>query len=64
VRETKDSISVLEGGGLHPDAVAHLREAKRLTQEASCSLFFRKMLTREAIDEQRKARTFLIDSSS
>jgi hypothetical protein len=61
--ETKDSISVLEGGGLHPDAVAHLREAKRLTKKASCSLFFRKRLTREAIDEQRKASAFLVESS-
>ncbi len=64
VHETKDSISVLEGGGLHPDAVAHLREAKRLTKKALRSLFFRKKLTREAIDEQRKARAFLVDSSS
>jgi len=63
VHETKDSISVLEGGGLHPDAVAHLREAKRLTKKASRSLFFRKKLTREAIDEQRKARAFLVESS-
>jgi hypothetical protein len=64
VSETKDSIMVLEGGGLHPEAVAHLREAKRLTKKASCSLFFRKKLTREAIDEQLKARAFLVESSS
>jgi copper homeostasis protein CutC len=64
VEETKDSIRVLEGGGLHPDAVTHLREAKRLTKKASRSLFFRKKLTREAIDEQRKARVFLVESSS
>ena len=64
VDETKDSISVLEGGGLHPEAVAHLREAKRLTKKASRSFFFRKKLTREAIDEQRKARAFLVESSS
>ena len=64
VHETKDSISVLEGGGLHPDAVAHLREAKRLTKKASRSLFFRKKLTREAMDQQRKARAFLVESSS
>jgi hypothetical protein len=62
--ETKDSIRVLEEGGLHPDAVAHLREAKRLTKKASRSLFFRKKLTREIIDEQRKARAFLVESSS
>jgi hypothetical protein len=63
VGETKDSIRVLEGGGLHPDAVAHLRKAKRLTKKASRSLFFRKKLTREAIGEQRKARAFLVESS-
>ena len=61
VDETKDSIRVLKGGGLHPDAVAHLREAKRLTKKASRSLFFRKKLTREAIDEQLKARAFLVE---
>jgi hypothetical protein len=64
LHETKDSISVLEGGGLHPEAVAHLREAKRLTKKASHSLFCRKKLTREAIDEQQKARAFLVESSS
>jgi hypothetical protein len=64
VGETKDSIRVLEAGGLHPDAVAHLKEAKRLTKKASRSLFFRKKLTREAIDEQLKARAFLVESSS
>jgi hypothetical protein len=64
VHETKDSISVLEGGGLHPEAVARLREAKRLTKKASRSFFFRKKLTREAIGEQRKARAFLVESSS
>jgi copper homeostasis protein CutC len=64
VSETKDSISVLKGGGLHPEAVAHLRAAERLTKKASHSLFFRKRFTREAIEEQRKARAFLVESSS
>ena len=64
VHETKDSIDVLEGGGLHPEAVARLTEAKRLTKKASRSFFFRKKLTREAIEEQRKARAFLVESSS
>jgi hypothetical protein len=64
VDETEDSIRVLEAGGLHPDAVAHLREAKRLTKKASRSLFFRKRYTGEAIEEQRKARAFLVESSS
>jgi hypothetical protein len=61
--ETKDSIRVLEGGGLHPDAVAHLREAKRLTEKAARSLFFKGKHTRAAIREQEKARAFLVESS-
>jgi hypothetical protein len=64
VHETKDSISVLEGGGLHPEAVARLREAKRLTKKASRSFFFRKKLTREAIGEHRKTRAIHVESSS
>jgi hypothetical protein len=35
-----------------------------LTKKASRSFFFRKKLTREAIGEQRKARAFLVESSS
>ncbi len=62
--ETQDSISVLEGGGLHPEAAAHLSEARRLTTKALRSQLFRKELTREAIAEQRKAMAFLIESSS
>jgi len=61
--ETKDSIRVLEGGGLHPDAVAHLRKAKRLTEKAARSLFFKGKHTRAAIREQEKARAFLVESS-
>ena len=61
--ETKDSIMVLKAGGLHPKAVAHLKEAKRLTKKASRSLFFRRANTRGAIDEQKKARALLVESS-
>lgn len=63
VRETEDSIRVLEGGGLHPEAVAHLQEAKRLTQKASRSLFFKGRRTQEAIREHQKARGLLVESS-
>jgi hypothetical protein len=35
--EIDDAIMVLKGGGLHPDAVAQLAEARRLTDEASRS---------------------------
>jgi len=63
VSETGDSIRVLEGGGLHPEAVARLQEAKRLTQKANRSIFSRRKLTREAIEEQQRARAFLIETS-
>jgi len=61
--ETGDSIRVLEGGGLHPEAVARLQEAKRLTKKANRSIFFRRKLTREAIEEQQRARAFLVETS-
>jgi len=60
LRETRDSIRVLNGGGLHPDAVAHLEAASQLTEKATRSPFFRRKLTREAIREQAKARGSLV----
>ena len=62
IEETKDSIMVLKGGGLHPGAVAHLKKAKRLTKKAARSWFFRGANTREAIREQKKARALLVES--
>lgn len=61
IAETKDSIMVLEAGGLHPEAVAHLKEAKRLTKKAARSWFFRKANTREAIEEQKKAKAVIVE---
>lgn len=61
--ETEDSIRVLEGGALDPEAVTHLREARRLTEKAVHSLFFRRKHTRAAILEQQKARAFLVESA-
>ena len=60
--ETGDSIGVLAGGGLHPEAAAHLRESKRLIDRASDSFFSRRGLTRKAIEEQEKARALLIEA--
>ncbi len=54
--ETDDSIAVLSGGGLQPEAVAHLREARRLTERAAGSLFRRGSFIRDAIVEQERAR--------
>ena len=63
VSETQDSIKVLEGGGLHPEAVAHLQKAKELAEKAHCSFFRRSSLAQQAIDELRHARTQLIEAS-
>jgi hypothetical protein len=59
VLETDDAIRVLEGGGLHPEAVLHLHEAKRLTKAAAWHLFSARKI-QEAAREQRKARDLLI----
>jgi hypothetical protein len=61
VDETDDSIGVLAGGGLHPEVVAHLREARRLTMEAIESRSSSETLAREAIREQELARGELIE---
>ena len=61
--ETKDSITVLSGGGLHPQAVKHLEEALRLTNKARCSWFSKSRLARQAIEEQQKARNELVETS-
>lgn len=60
--ETDDSIIVLSDAGLHPDAVAHLKKARRLTENAITSIFSRRKLARQAIREQERARAQLIES--
>jgi hypothetical protein len=62
VRETDDSLRVLRGAGLHPDAAAHLEESKRLAQSAASRLFGRRGLTERAIREQNEARALLVES--
>lgn len=61
--ETADSARVLAGGGLHPEAVAHLREAERLVAKAKASEFFKRKHTEKAIREQQAARALLVESS-
>ena len=61
IQETNDSIEVLTGGGLHPIAVAHLREALRLTKEASEKRSRSGRLAQEAILEQQRARDQLVE---
>jgi hypothetical protein len=62
VSETQDSIKVLDGAGLHPEAVAYLQEASKLARKAARSFFRRDALARQAIDEQRKARAQLTEA--
>ncbi len=62
-RETEDSIGVLSGGGLHPDAVKHLKEALRLTKKAKRSAFSKSRLAGQAIEQQEKARDQLVETS-
>jgi mono/diheme cytochrome c family protein len=59
-RDSEDAIGVLAGAGLHPPAVAHLRESIKLIEAASESHFSRRRLTREAADAQRRARAELV----
>jgi mono/diheme cytochrome c family protein len=61
--ETKDSIKVLERGGLHPQAIAHLKEALKLAERASESFFFRRSRIRKAIEAQEAARAELVETS-
>ncbi|HEV8646821.1 MAG TPA: hypothetical protein VGR01_14775 [Burkholderiales bacterium] len=63
LNETQDSIRVLEAGGLHPEAVARLREAQALAKKAARNLLFRDRLTKQAIEEQNKARAQLVEST-
>lgn len=63
VSETQDSIKVLDGAGLHPEAVVHLEKARKLAEKAARSFFRRGALTRQAIDEQRNARAQLTEAS-
>ena len=61
--ETEDSIAVLSGGGLHPEAVMHLKEALKLANKAQCSLFSKSRYAREAIEQQEKARDEIVEIS-
>ena len=61
--ETEDSIMVLAGGGLHPEAVKFLKEALRLTNKAKRSVFGKSRLACEAIEQQEKARAELVETS-
>jgi len=61
IHETDDSIMVLAGGGLHPDAVAHLKESRRLIKKAIKKHSSSTGLLEEAISEQKMARAEIIE---
>jgi mono/diheme cytochrome c family protein len=59
-RETDDGINVLAGGGLHPEAVAQLQQARRLIDRAGGSLLGRRRLTSGAIRALEAARAQMV----
>lgn len=59
VEETGDAIFVLEGGGLHPVAVARLRESRTLIRRAGVSV--RRRTIEEAVEAQDAAREELVE---
>ncbi|MCI0336164.1 MAG: hypothetical protein L0226_01190 [Acidobacteria bacterium] len=63
LKETEDSIDVLVCAGLHPETVAHLREARRLAEKAKGSIFSRRSLTLQAIEALKRARSELVEAS-
>ena len=63
LEETGDSIMVLECGGLHPQAVMYLKEARKLTKKAKRRWFSKGRYAREAIEKQKAARSELVETS-
>ena len=64
LEETDDTIKVLAGAGLHPEAQPYLEQAKRLIVRAQGSLIGRDKLLREAIQAQDKARAELVGAAA
>lgn len=62
LNETVDSIRVLKGGGLHPDAIAHLKKAKKLIRKAAKAVFFGNKHARLAVEELQEARALVVGS--
>ena len=60
VAEIGDGIDVLRAGGLAPDAVMHLEEAKRLARKAARAWLTRKSLADQAIEALVEARDVLV----
>ncbi len=64
IEETEDAIRVLEGGGLHPEAVARLERAAQLAREAHRSFFGAGKLSQAAIRAQRDARAQIVEAEA
>ncbi len=64
IEETEDAIRVLEGGGLHPEAVARLERAAQLAKEAHRSFFGAGKLIQAAIRAQREARAQIVEAEA
>ena len=60
LQETDHSIMVLTSGGLHPVAVAHLRESRRLTLKVIQNHALSSLIEK-AINEQKEARNDIIE---
>ncbi len=60
LKETRDAIAVLDGGGLHPEAVAHLRKAAERIDEA-CRGRHRDDNLKKAIKDLEKARAEMVE---
>jgi len=63
IAEIDDGIDVLSGGGLSPQAVAHLKDARRLSKKAARSWFSRESLAKEAVEALAAARDALVESA-
>ena len=60
IAETRDSMMVLKGAGLHPAAVSYLKESKRLTNKALHGNFLNHRYVGAAIETLDKARNELV----
>ena len=62
IKDQHDVVEVLDGAGLHPDAVGHMRKAIDLTLRAknTPARVLRNTLIQQALVEQRAARGDLV----
>ncbi|MGH8532785.1 MAG: hypothetical protein ACREV1_08705 [Gammaproteobacteria bacterium] len=60
VHDIDDAIMVLAGGGLHPDAVQQLQEARGLTVKAATNPSSRIKLAKQALDAINQAKSLIL----